>query len=47
MKDKYTTLIIPKDGFGTGLAKLPEKAPKTFKYLEKKVKTLVRLFNTK
>jgi hypothetical protein len=44
MKDTYTTLIIPKDGFGTGLAKLHEKAPKTFKYLEKKVKALTRLF---
>lgn len=45
MKDKYNTLIIPKDGFGTGLAKLPKKAPKTFKYLNKKIKALIRIFS--
>ena len=32
------TLVFPEDGLGTGLAKLPEKAPKTFKYLVEKVK---------
>jgi len=30
-------VVIPKDGLGTGRAKLKEKAPKTFKYLEKKI----------
>lgn len=32
---KYEEIVFPEDGFGTGLAKLPEKAPRTFKYLEK------------
>ncbi len=27
------TAVFPKDGFGTGLAKLKEKAPKTYQYL--------------
>ena len=31
-------LVFPENGLGTGLAKLPEKAPKTFKYLVEKVK---------
>jgi len=45
MNDKYTTLIIPKDGFGTGLAKLPrKKLPKTYNYIKKKVKALIRYF---
>lgn len=30
----YDELTFPEDGFGTGLAKLPEKAPKTAKFLE-------------
>ena len=29
----YKFVILPKDGFGTGLAKLPKVAPKTFAYL--------------
>ena len=29
-----TTLVFPKDGLGTGLAKLKEKAPKTYQYLK-------------
>lgn len=44
MKSKYTTLVIPAGGLGTGLSKLPEKAPKTFKYLEDKIKNLISLF---
>ena len=44
MKSKYTTLVIPGGGLGTGLSKLPEKAPKTFKYLEDKIKNLISLF---
>jgi len=27
------TIVIPMAGLGTGLARLPEKAPRTFKYL--------------
>lgn len=30
---KYEEIVFPMGGFGTGLAKLEEKAPKTFKYL--------------
>ena len=33
-------IVIPKDGLGTGRAKLKENAPKTFKYLESKLKEL-------
>ncbi len=32
------TLVFPKDGLGTGLAKLKEKAPKTFAYLNQRLK---------
>ena len=32
-----TVIIIPADGLGTGLAKLEEKAPLTFAYLEEKL----------
>jgi hypothetical protein len=31
----YGELVFPFDGFGTGLAKLPENAPKTLEFLEK------------
>ena len=31
---KYKTLMLPKNGFGTGMAKLKEKAPKTNEYLQ-------------
>jgi len=30
----YDMLILPNDGLGTGLAKLPEKAPRTYAYLQ-------------
>lgn len=29
----WKDIIVPSDGIGTGLAKLPTKAPKTFEYL--------------
>ena len=45
MKDQYEVLVFPEDGLGTGLAKLPEKAPQTFKYLERKIKALKKLFS--
>jgi hypothetical protein len=44
-KNKYTTLVIPKDGFGTGLAQLKTKAPKTFLYIENKINALIALFS--
>ena len=40
MQDQYKILVFPKDGFGTGLAKLPKKAPLTYKYLEEQIELL-------
>jgi len=37
-KDKI--IVFPTDGIGTGLAKLEEKAPKTFAYLQLSLKEL-------
>ncbi|QGR53908.1 hypothetical protein [Moumouvirus maliensis] len=37
---KYDYVVLPRDGFGTGLSKLPEKAPKTFKYLCEQIEIL-------
>lgn len=34
------TVVIPSAGIGTGLAKLPEKAPKIWKFIERKLKEL-------
>lgn len=45
MDDKYDVLVLPKNGLGTGLAKLPIKAPKTYAFLDKKIKALAALFN--
>ena len=45
MKKKYTRLVIPSNGFGTGLSKLNIKAPKTFKYLESKINAIKILFS--
>lgn len=39
-KCNYKGIILPKDGLGTGLAELPKRAPKTFKYLLKKIEKL-------
>jgi hypothetical protein len=30
-------VVLPKDGFGTGLAKLKEKAPQTYAYLKQRL----------
>lgn len=45
MKNKYTALVLPKDGLGTGLAQLNKRAPKTFNYLVKKLKCIRILFS--
>ena len=45
MMKKYTRLVIPSNGFGTGLSKLNIKAPKTFKYLESKINAIKILFS--
>jgi hypothetical protein len=36
-ENPYNTLILSSGGYGTGLAKLPEKAPETYKYLCKRL----------
>ncbi len=35
--EKYDAIILPEDGFGTGLAKLPLFAPKTLEYLNEQI----------
>lgn len=35
--DQNKPLVFPKDGFGTGLAKLKEKAPRTYEYLKQRL----------
>lgn len=37
---KGKTIVIPSAGLGTGLAKLNETAPKTFEFLQQKLKEL-------
>ncbi len=36
----YKGIVLPKDGFGTGLAELPTRAPKTLEYINKKIEEL-------
>ena len=31
--EKYTHVVFPEDGLGTGLAELPKRAPKTYAFL--------------
>lgn len=38
--NSYSTIVIPLAGIGTGLAKLEEKAPRTFKYLQDRLKEI-------
>lgn len=38
---KYQGVSLPTDGFGTGLANLPVRAPKTFAYLESAVAEMI------
>ena len=46
IKDEYDNkkdvIVIPEDGLGTGLAQLPERAPKTYAYLKKRIQALER-----
>lgn len=37
---KYSTLVLPKDGIGTGLSQLNSRAPLTFGYLQYRIKDL-------
>lgn len=43
--DKYKYLCLPEDGLGTGLAKMPDKCPRTYKYLLKKLRQLINKIN--
>ena len=36
----YKNVVLPADGFGTGFAQLPIKAPKTYKYLVAAIENL-------
>jgi hypothetical protein len=37
IKATRKTVVLPKDGLGTGLAKLKEKAPQTYAYLKQRL----------
>ena len=43
---KYDTIYFPQGGIGTGLAKLKESAPETWKYLIESLKTLFGVENS-
>jgi len=43
---KGVTIVIPKDGLGTGRGRLKQKAPKTFAYLENKLNELKKQQDT-
>lgn len=40
LSKKYKHVVLPENGFGTGLADLENKAPKTFKYLTRAIRKL-------
>ena len=40
---KWKAVVIPADGIGTGLSKMPEHAPKALEYIEKRFKRLESL----
>ena len=40
--DKYDKIALPSNGLGTGLAKMPEYCPNTFKFLNRCIDTLVK-----
>ena len=40
---KYTTLVLPGGGIGTGLSRLEEKAPKTYNYLQSQIEILKKI----
>lgn len=45
ISDQYEYIIFPEDGLGTGLADLPNKAPKTFEFLQFEIQRLVTFFS--
>lgn len=44
-KFNYEFIYFPENGFGTGLAKLSEKAPLTFEYVTTRIKELMLTLN--
>ena len=44
LQNKYKTIVLPVNGFGTGLSLLQTKAPKTLEYIENKIQCLHSLF---
>ncbi len=40
-KEGYLAVVFPSDGLGTGLAKLPVKAPKTYEFLNQEIEKLM------
>ena len=38
--DKNCIIVIPSAGFGTGMAQLPQRAPKTYKWLDNFLRNL-------
>lgn len=43
-QEKYEYIVLPKNGFGTGLSQLPKKAPKTYNFLCNQVQKLIKDF---
>ena len=41
-KNKFEGIILPENGLGTGLANLPNKAPKTYDYLKRTMKDFIK-----
>lgn len=44
LRKKYTGIVIPLDGIGTGLAELDVRAPRTFAFLQARLADLEHLF---
>lgn len=42
-EEKFVGIILPKDGLGTGLADLKNKAPLTFEYLNLAIENLIKI----
>ncbi|BCS83105.1 hypothetical protein QLL95_gp1018 [Cotonvirus japonicus] len=43
LSNKYDYVVLPENGFGTGLSELPQRAPKTYKYLSDQIKNLINI----
>lgn len=47
LKKKYAILVLPGDGLGTGLADLPNRAPRTYRVLLSEIERLKSLWTGK